>query len=97
MIQKITYENKEALQNDETIEEIHKVTDENMNEIKEVVNAHADDIERVESDVTKILNNQTTQDAKITALEEETVALKQENAELKQNLDNVLISRTSRR
>lgn len=34
---------------------------------------------------------------KITTLEEETVALKQENAELKQNLDNVLISRTSRR
>lgn len=42
MSKKIIYKNKIAIQNDETIQEINKVTDTNMNEIKEVVNYNAD-------------------------------------------------------
>lgn len=41
---KIEYEDKINIQNDETILEKNKVTDENMNEIKNVVNNHADNI-----------------------------------------------------
>ena len=44
MIKKIEYEYKEAIQNDSTIAEKNKVTDSNMNEIKDVVNSNADEL-----------------------------------------------------
>ena len=43
-IQKIEYENKEAIMDDPTIPDKNKVTDEDMNEIKSVVNHNADEI-----------------------------------------------------
>lgn len=45
MIKKIAYENKVAIQNDEEIARKNKVTDEDLNEIKEVVNNNADELE----------------------------------------------------
>lgn len=42
MADKILYANKISIQNDETIPETAKVTDNNMNEIKTVVNSNAD-------------------------------------------------------
>lgn len=47
MSKRIEYENKIALQNNESIPERNKVTDMNMNEIKNVVNSHATEIEKV--------------------------------------------------
>ena len=44
MIKKIEYENKEGLQNDATIPDKNKVTDDDMNEIKEIVNTNADEL-----------------------------------------------------
>lgn len=44
MIKKIEYTNKEAIQNDSTIDEKNKVTDADMNEIKDVVNSNADEL-----------------------------------------------------
>lgn len=44
MIKKIEYENKEGLQNDEDIPNKNKVTDDDMNEIKDVVNSNADEL-----------------------------------------------------
>lgn len=44
MIKKIGYENKEGLQNDATIPDKNKVTDDDMNEIKDVVNSNADEL-----------------------------------------------------
>ena len=49
MSSRITYENKQALQNDESVARENKVTDLDMNEIKQVVNSHADDIENFEN------------------------------------------------
>lgn len=49
MTAKIMFENKEALQNDENIERKNKVTDEDMNEIKKVVNQNADDLTELEN------------------------------------------------
>ena len=43
MAQKIEYEDKVAIQNDDSVAEVNKVTDKNMNEIKRVVNANADE------------------------------------------------------
>lgn len=64
MSSRITYENKQAIQNDENVARKNKVTDLDMNEIKQVVNAHADDIESFENyDDTEIkqrLNNLDT-------------------------------------
>lgn len=45
MIKKIAYENKVAIQNDEEIARKNKVTDADLNEIKEVVNNNADELE----------------------------------------------------
>jgi len=42
MVDKITYENKEVLRNDETIPSKNKVTANDLNQIKEVVNSHAE-------------------------------------------------------
>lgn len=49
MISKIGYENKTALQNDEDVPETQKVTDQNMNEIKAVVNNNADELEEFQN------------------------------------------------
>lgn len=46
MSTKITYTNKVAIQNDETIADNNKVTAEDMNEIKQVVNDNADELEQ---------------------------------------------------
>lgn len=44
MVDKITYEDKELLQNDESIPRKNKVTAKDLNEIKEVVNNHAENM-----------------------------------------------------
>lgn len=49
MTAKIMFENKEALQNDENIERKNKVTDEDMNEIKKVVNQNSDDLKELQN------------------------------------------------
>lgn len=60
-IQKIEYQNKEALQDDPSVAEINKVTDSNMNEIKSVVNNNADILEDIDlSDYQTIANLVTT-------------------------------------
>ena len=45
MSSKITYKNKVALANDETIADENKVTDKDMNEIKQVINENAEELE----------------------------------------------------
>lgn len=51
MIKNITYTNKQAFQNDEDIAENQKVTDQNMNEIKDVVNTNAKELNDVKEKV----------------------------------------------
>lgn len=60
MASKITYENKVGLENDETIQRKNKVIDADMNEIKNVVNEHADDLTQKDvelADIKKDSNN----------------------------------------
>lgn len=55
-IQTITYDNKVALNENPGVAEINKVTDDNMNEIKSVVNNNASE---TSTNTTKITNLQT--------------------------------------
>lgn len=77
MIKKIAYENKVAIQNDEEIARKNKVTDADLNEIKEVVNNNADEltglkqqteqaVEDINTDIEDIKQEQTTQNTDIT-------------------------------
>ena len=76
---KITYENKVAIQNDEEILRKNKVTDLDMNEIKEVVNSNADEQTTIKSDITNIKQKDTEQDNKLSTLQTENIKLKEEN------------------
>ena len=51
---KITYNNKVAIQNDESISVENKVMAEDMNEIKEVVNVNEDDLKQAQEDIKNI-------------------------------------------
>lgn len=57
MIKKITYEYKIAIQNDETIPRKNKVTAEDMNEIKETINANADELENYTVEIVRLRND----------------------------------------
>ena len=48
-VQKINYENKEAIQNDTDIANKNKVTDADMNEIKTVVNNNANELQELQN------------------------------------------------
>lgn len=54
MIKKINYANKQAFQNDEDISENQKVTDLDMNEIKEVVNSNAEELDKTQKKITTV-------------------------------------------
>ena len=53
-IAKVTYEDKEAIQNDETIAEKNKVTANNMNQIKKAINDNADFLTEVKNTVDEL-------------------------------------------
>lgn len=48
MIKKINYANKQAFQNNDEIPENQKVTDTNMNDIKDVVNSNAEELDKTQ-------------------------------------------------
>lgn len=53
-VQKIQYENKEALKNDLTKPRKNKVVEEDMNEIKRVVNNNADELSDIHQDIENL-------------------------------------------
>lgn len=53
-VQKIQYENKEALKNDLTKPRKNKVVEEDMNEIKGVVNNNADELSDIHQDIENL-------------------------------------------
>ena len=57
MSDQITYDDKTDLIVDTTIDNIFKVTASDMNEIKDVVNSHADDIDEANNNITDLNNN----------------------------------------
>lgn len=63
MSDQITYDNKVDLQVATNIANINKVTASDMNEIKNVVNSHADDIDVANNNITDLNNNKLDIDA----------------------------------
>lgn len=63
MSDQITYDNKVDLQVATNIANINKVTASDMNEIKNVVNSHADDIDVANNNITDLNNNKLDADA----------------------------------
>ena len=59
-IQKIEYQNKEALIDDPTILEKNKVTADNMNELKSVINNNADELENIDLSAYQLVANLVT-------------------------------------
>ena len=57
MSDQITYDDKADLIVDTTIDDMFKVSASDMNEIKNVVNSHADDIDVANNNITDLNNN----------------------------------------
>lgn len=94
MIKKIEYENKVSIQNDESIENKNKVTDSDMNEIKEIVNNNANELSTVEKDINDIKSKNTEQDTKIATNETNIKELQTDNTTNKQDISNIKIKNT---
>ena len=86
MIKNITYEDKIAIQNDESVDRKNKVTDADMNEIKEVVNANADEQTTQNTDISNIKKEQEKQNTNIEENNSKIVELQNEKAELEKEL-----------
>ena len=65
-VTKITWENKEGIQNDGSIARKNKVMDDDMNEIKQVVNNNADELNIAQSNIEDLQSGQSTSNADIT-------------------------------
>lgn len=89
-IQKIEYANKEALVDDPSIAEKNKVTDDNMNEIKSVVNNNADELGNLDltyqtkSNLTTTINAESTDEQYPSAK-----AIYDEISDIKDNIDDL--------
>lgn len=75
-MKKIEYEDKVALQNDESVAIKNKVTAENMNEIKTAINENAQELEQTQSDVKDLQSENIAQSERISELEKENESLK---------------------
>lgn len=84
MIKKITYENKVSIQNDENVANKNKVTDSDMNQIKDAINSNADEQTTMKSSIETIQTEQTTQNNKITSLETDNTTNKEDITEIKE-------------
>ena len=93
-VQKIDYENKIGLQNDENIPNKNKVTDEDMNEIKETINNNADELTTAQQNIEDLQSEQGTASGDITSLKNRVTALETDNTTNKQDISS-LKSRTT--
>lgn len=87
MIKKISYDNKSAIQNDEDIPTKNKVTDEDMNEIKNVVNNNADELTTAKGTIEDLQEEQGTSNADITSLKTRVSTLETDNTKNKSDIN----------
>lgn len=66
MIKKINYANKQAFQNNDEIPENQKVTDTNMNDIKDVVNSNAEELDKTQKKITTVTSAPLTYKGSVT-------------------------------
>lgn len=84
-IGKITYDNKEAIQNDTSVPEKNKVTDANMNEIKQVINDNANELITTQNNIEDLQEGQGTANRDITSLKNKVTTLESSVANLESN------------
>ena len=89
MVSKITYENKGALKNDLDVPDKNKVTEDDMNEIKNVVNANADELDTAKENIGNLQSGQGTASADITNLKNKVATLESDNTTNKSNISNL--------
>ena len=88
-IKKIEYENKEAIQNDTSVPAKSKVTDADMNEIKQVVNNNADELTEMQGNIEDIEKGQGTVNTDITSLKTRVATLETDNIQNKSDIDTL--------
>lgn len=93
-VQKIDYEDKIGLQNDPNVPDKNKVLDEDMNEIKSVVNNNADELTTAQQNIEDLQSGQGTASTDITNLKNRVTTLETDNTTNKQDISN-LKSRTT--
>lgn len=87
-VQKIDYEDKIQLQNDENIPDKNKVTDDDMNEIKDAVNNNADELSTAQQNIENLQEEQGTASLDITSLKNRVTTLEADNTKNKQDIAN---------
>lgn len=88
-VQKIDYENKIGLQNDENVPNKNKVTDDDMNEIKETVNNNADELTTAQQNIEDLQSGQGTASGDITSLKNRVTVLETDNTTNKQDINTL--------
>ena len=88
-IKKITYTNKTAIQNDTSIADENKVTDNDMNEIKQVVNNNADELSTAQSNIEDLQSGQGTANTDITNLKSRVSTLETDNTANKSDISTL--------
>ena len=87
MANKITYTDKIAIQNDTTVPDESKVTDDNMNEIKQVVNNNADEVAEIQKNIEDLQGGQGTADTDIASLKNRVNTLETDNTKNKSDIN----------
>lgn len=85
-VTKITWENKTGIQNDASVARKNKVVDEDMNEIKQVVNNNADEVTTMQGNIKNLQSGQGTADADITSLKNRVSTLETDNTQNKSDI-----------
>ena len=88
-IGKITYDNKEAIQNDTSVPEKNKVTDANMNEIKQVINDNANELITTQNNIEDLQEGQGTADVDIANLKNRVSILETDNSKNKSDISEL--------
>lgn len=88
-VEKINYENKLEFQNDPNVPNKNKVTDENVNEIKTVVNTNADELDTAKQNIENLQSGEETLNTDITNLKNRVTTLESDNTTNKSNISNL--------
>lgn len=88
-VTKITYENKTAIQNDASVARKNKVVDEDMNEIKQVVNGNADELNTAQTNIKNLQSGQGTSSTDISNLKNRVSTLETDNTKNKSDINTL--------
>lgn len=86
---KITFNEKAPFQNDPDIPDDNKVLAKNMNEIKTVVNANADELDTVKENIENLQSGQNTANGDITSLKNRVNTLETDNSTNKTDINTL--------